>query len=207
MVSATGRDHPGSAERSGERGKRSWSIRVCPMKEVCSTAHNVRRFDGGSARGYVGGGSTEQDSYEPRPAGREGAERLTAWRLSVFLLTAPPPFPFWGAKKTTPAGMCRRQPTRSGGSWPEAKWGWNPAGDALHPPVGQPGIGGASETPPPTGLSGGAADPGGTGGDGAPSLRGDRRRYHRGGGDAARCAMRGRGKRKEDGGGHPLFWG
>ena len=76
---------------------------------------------------------TEQDSYNPRPAGQEGAPRLTARRLSVFLLTAPPPFSFWGAKKTTPAGVCRRQPTRSGGSWPEAKWGWIAAGHPRRP--------------------------------------------------------------------------
>ena len=33
----------------------------------------------------------------------------------------PPPFSFCGGKKTAPAGVCRKQPPRSGGSWPEAK--------------------------------------------------------------------------------------
>ena len=69
------------------------------MSEGCSTAHNVRRFDGGSARGYVEGGSTEQDSYEPRPAGWEGAERLTARRLGVFSFDSSAAVSFLGHQK------------------------------------------------------------------------------------------------------------
>ena len=38
----------------------------------------------GTARGYAGADSIEQNSYEPRPAGWEGAERLTARRSAFF---------------------------------------------------------------------------------------------------------------------------
>ena len=73
-------------------------------------------------------------SAKPRPCSRRGcvdwagqfraASRCARGRgasglhneNASFLLTAPPPFSFWGAKKTTPAGVCRRQPPRSGGS-------------------------------------------------------------------------------------------
>ena len=54
------------------------------MREECSTAQGVRRPDGHPARGYAGADSIEQNSYEPRPAGWEGAERLTARRSAFF---------------------------------------------------------------------------------------------------------------------------
>ena len=82
--STKGREGWEALSEAGSAGIVAGQFGFCPMNEPCSTAHNVRESDGHPARGYVGGGSTEQDSYEPRPAGWEGAKRLTARRLSVF---------------------------------------------------------------------------------------------------------------------------
>ena len=47
----------------------------CPMTSECSTAHNVRKPQQGSARVPVGAAITEQNGLAPRPAARQGAPR------------------------------------------------------------------------------------------------------------------------------------
>ena len=65
----------GSAKRSGERGKSSWSIRVLP--DEGGVQHGAEGF--GNLMGTPpvvtqGVALIEQNSYEPRPAGWEEAK-------------------------------------------------------------------------------------------------------------------------------------
>ena len=48
---------------------------LCPMTELCSTAHMVWKFEQGPARAHVEAALTEQNGLGPRPAAREGAPR------------------------------------------------------------------------------------------------------------------------------------
>ena len=73
-ISATGREGRGARSEAGSAERGAGQFGFCPMNELCSTAHNVRESDGDSARGYVGVTLTEEDSYEPRPAGWEDAK-------------------------------------------------------------------------------------------------------------------------------------
>ena len=48
---------------------------LCPMTELCSTAHMVWKFEQGPARAHVEAALTEQNGLGPRPAARQGAPR------------------------------------------------------------------------------------------------------------------------------------
>ena len=74
MILVTGREGQGALSEAGSAEREAGQFGLCPMREECSTVHNVRRFDGYAARGYVGTDSTEQNSYNPRPAGWEDAK-------------------------------------------------------------------------------------------------------------------------------------
>ena len=110
MVFVTGREGQGALSEAGSAGIAAGQFGFCPMTSECSTAHNVRESDGHAARGYVGAASTEQDSYNPRPAGWEDAKHpYLPGEKAFFLLTAPPPFSFCRRKKKmgveSPQGM------------------------------------------------------------------------------------------------------
>ena len=96
---------------------------LCPVTSECSTGYRVRRSQPGPARAHADVTSSEQDSLVPRPAAREGASRArNCAATSVFFLTVPPPFSFWGS--------------------PKRKWGWKarrgcpaPPGRSTGPPA------------------------------------------------------------------------
>ena len=65
-------------QRLAKRKARKESLvkfRFCPITELCSTAHGVRKSQQSPARAPAGAASTEQNSLEPRPAARQGASR------------------------------------------------------------------------------------------------------------------------------------
>ena len=74
MILVTDREGQGALSEAGNAEREAGRFGFCPMNELCSTAHNVRKSDRHSARGYVGTDSTEQNSYNPRPAGWEDAK-------------------------------------------------------------------------------------------------------------------------------------
>ena len=115
---------------SADRGTGQFGF--CPIIEPCSTAHNVRRLDWHPARGYAGASPQLSRTVTTRipPGGRALRARLPGDK-AFFLLTAPPPFSFCRRKKKMGVESRRGSPA---------------------PPVGQPAIGGAAGTPPPTKL-------------------------------------------------------
>ena len=143
----------GSAERSGERGKSSWSIRVLP--DEGRVQHGAEGCGGLMSTPPVvtqGLPPTEQDSYEPRPAGWEGAPRPTARRQSVFSFDGSTTVSFRpraaAARRLPPAHTCGRSLF---GARQKENGGGIPAGDPLHLRlVNRPSAGRRGRSPAPT---------------------------------------------------------
>ena len=54
MILVKGREGQGALSEAGSAERAAGQFGFCPMREECSTAQGVRRFDGHPARGYVG---------------------------------------------------------------------------------------------------------------------------------------------------------
>ena len=126
------------------------------MTSLCSTGLGVRRSDGHPARAHAGViGSLSRTVQSRIPLGERMRSIRVPQRPAFFLLTAPPPFPFWGAKKKmgveSPQGMpCHHAPFGAAGRRHAVPRAWPP------PTKFRPGIWGVGQVVVPYGSISGS---------------------------------------------------